>query len=65
MQEMFKRGILILGTHNVTLAHGKSEIRKIVSAYSKVLPMLSENIARGSLVENTDVPPLAALFRVR
>ena len=65
MQEMFRRGILILGTHNVTLAHGKSEIRKIVSAYSEVLPMLSENIARGSLVEKTDVTPLAALFRVR
>ena len=65
MQEMFKRGILVLGTHNVTLAHKKSVIRKVVAAYSEVLPKLSENINRGSLVENTKVEPLSPLFRVR
>lgn len=65
MQEMFNHGILILGTHNVTLAHQKLATHKIVEAYSNVLPKLSHNIIHGTLADNTKVEPLAPLFRVR
>jgi glutamate-1-semialdehyde 2,1-aminomutase len=65
MQEVFKRGLLVLSTHNITLAHQPKVISKIVDIYSEVFGTLNSAIFDGTLREQLVVEPLAPLFKVR
>ncbi|CAN2169836.1 HemL Glutamate-1-semialdehyde aminotransferase [Candidatus Nanopelagicaceae bacterium] len=65
MQEMFKYGVLILNSHNISLAFGKKEQKIVLSAYSKTLHKLSEGIATEKLQDMLLVEPLTPLFKVR
>lgn len=65
LQEMFREGILVLSTHNVSLAHGKNELKKIVNGYEKVLTRLSRALSTGDLRNRLEVQPLEPLFKVR
>ena len=65
LQEMFFRGILILGSHNVTLCHDASSIEKIRLAYLEVLALIQEVERLGSYKDHLLVEPLKPLFRVR
>jgi glutamate-1-semialdehyde 2,1-aminomutase len=65
MQECFKEGILVLGTHNVTTAHNSKVIKKIGSSYSKIFSKIRRELNRKSLKNNLEVKPLAPLFKVR
>ena len=40
LQEMFNRGLLILGSHNISYAHNQSDIDALLSAYDEVMPIL-------------------------
>lgn len=64
-QETFKRGVLVLSTHNVTLAHNSKQREAIIEVYSEVADLLSDAISSGSLRELLEVEPLTPLFRVR
>jgi glutamate-1-semialdehyde 2,1-aminomutase len=65
MQEMFRSGILILSTHNVTLAHNKKIRGVIISNYERVLTLLKKAISSGNLKDKLEVVPLKPLFKVR
>ena len=65
MQEMFRSGILILSTHNVTLAHNKKIRGVIISKYERVLTLMKKAISSGNLKEKLEVVPLKPLFKVR
>lgn len=65
MQEMFRSGILILSTHNVTLAHNKKIRGIIISKYERILTTMKKTISEGKLKEKLEVIPLEPLFRVR
>jgi glutamate-1-semialdehyde 2,1-aminomutase len=65
MQEMFANGILVLGTHNVTLAHNEKVINRIVSIYDEILSNISNHLIQGDLKGQLLVPPLKPLFKVR
>ena len=65
MQEMFQRGVLILNTHNVSLAFGKKDFKVVMKAYSATLKALSRAIEQRNLREQLLVKPLAPLFKVR
>jgi glutamate-1-semialdehyde 2,1-aminomutase len=65
MQEMFFEGILILGSHNMTLAHDASAINKIAIAYEKVLKRIQAIEFEDSYDKNLLVQPLKPLFKVR
>ena len=65
MQEMFQKGILILNTHNVTLAHSNRDIYKIENAYLEVLTNMKNSIEDGTLKSKLRVKPLQPLFKVR
>lgn len=65
MQEMFRRGILILSTHNITLAHSKNIRKKIIRSYEEVLDLMNTEISKGSLAAKLEVEPLKPLFKVR
>jgi glutamate-1-semialdehyde 2,1-aminomutase len=65
MQEMFDTGILILSTHNVSLAHKQKELKEIIKGYEIVLGKMKKVIRSGQLRENLRVSPLDPLFKVR
>ena len=65
MQEIFEAGVLVLGTHNISLAHGPKEQRLIIDAYDRVLTRLSRNLNTGELRKMLKVQPLEPLFKVR
>lgn len=65
LQEMFKRGILTLGTHNLSYAHTQADINKLLSVYSEVFPIIVRSIAKNTLLEQLNCKPLQPLFKVR
>ncbi|WP_249872148.1 aminotransferase class III-fold pyridoxal phosphate-dependent enzyme [Oceanobacillus saliphilus] len=65
MQELFKRGILMYGTHNMSYAHSSEDLRKLFLAYDEVFSDLSSTLASKSLLEQLNCNPLKPLFKVR
>ena len=65
LQELFGRGILFLGTHNLSAAHSAEDIETLSATYSELLPELAELARRGSVRERLRCEPLEPLFRVR
>lgn len=65
MQEIFQEGVLVLNSHNISQAHDRKIIVKIIDAYSKVFGKIEKAISQGSLREGLHVSPLEPLFKVR
>jgi glutamate-1-semialdehyde 2,1-aminomutase len=65
MQEVFKRGLLVLGTHNITLAHSSKISNEIIGIYKDVFEMLSIALESETLHIDLEVDPLKPLFKVR
>ena len=65
MQEIFQEGILVLNSHNISRAHDKKIIMKIIESYSKVFGRIQTAISNGSLKQHLRVSPLEPLFKVR
>ena len=65
MQEIFKRGVLVLSTHNVSLAHKPQIVERISDAYGEVFCEMRRVIDAGTLRQKLEVEPLKPLFKVR
>jgi len=65
MQEMFYQGVLILGSHNMTLAHDDDAIQIIGRAYSITLEKLLQVERKQSYNKDLLVDPLQPLFKAR
>ncbi len=65
LQEIFARGLFMLGTHNLSYAHGDEEVSHLVSVYREVLPMLAEAVQAGDVERRLVCAPLKPLFAVR
>ena len=65
MQELHQRGILSVGTHNLSYAHSIADIEQLLSVYSAVLPDIGDKLNSNSLKSATRCPPLVPLFKVR
>ncbi len=65
LQEMFQRGVLTLGTHNLTFAHGDAEFERLLGAYDEVFPLLREAVRERRLGQYLRCAPLEPLFKVR
>jgi glutamate-1-semialdehyde 2,1-aminomutase len=65
LQEMFKRNILTLGTHNLNYSHTKKDIDILLSTYKEVLPLIKKNIQEDTLIENINGDILKPLFKIR
>jgi len=65
LQEVFKRGILTLGSHNISFSHTKEDIDKLIVVYTEVLPMVKQHIDNQTLLENIQAKVLESLFKVR
>jgi glutamate-1-semialdehyde 2,1-aminomutase len=65
LQEFFARGILSLGTHNLSYAHGDADIARLLAVYDEVLPLLGAAAHEGRINELLRCKPLEPLFKVR
>ena len=65
LQEMFKRGILVLSTNNVTTTLSQKDISKILTAYAEVFEAISQALERESLDALLECQPIVPLFKVR
>jgi glutamate-1-semialdehyde aminotransferase len=65
LQEMFRRGILTLGSHNISFSHTKKDVDELIAVYAKVLPMVKQHIEENSLLENIHGDVLQPLFKIR
>ena len=64
-QEMFKRRVLILGSHNISFSHSKDDMDVLLKAYKVVLPLIKKYIEQENLLENIHGDILKPLFKVR
>ena len=65
LQEVFARGILIIGSHNMTYAHSDADISKLLKVYDEVFAMIKEVLTRKNLNELLQTEPLVPLFKIR
>jgi glutamate-1-semialdehyde aminotransferase len=65
IQEVFKRGIYTLGTHNLSYAHSESDIETLLKCYQEVFRLIKSSIASGTLKSHLRCEPLVPLFQVR
>ncbi len=65
MQEIFERGILAFGTHNISFAHSVADIDRLLAVYDEVFPILRAGAIDGRIDELLRCKPLVPLFRLR
>lgn len=65
LQETLKRGIITLGTHNLSFSHNKREVDRLIEVYAEVLPMIKWHVNNQTLLENIHGEILKPLFKVR
>jgi glutamate-1-semialdehyde 2,1-aminomutase len=65
MQELFARGILAYGTHNLSYAHSEQDIDRLLAAYDEVFPLLRAGALEGRMSELLRCKPLEPLFKLR
>ncbi len=64
-QEILARGILSLGTHNLTHAHSQADLDALFDAYEEVFPLLARAVRDRRIAQYLRCAPLEPLFRVR
>lgn len=65
LQEVFARGILTLGTHNLSYAHSDADIARLLTVYDEVFPIIADAVKHGRLADHLRCKPLEPLFKVR
>jgi glutamate-1-semialdehyde 2,1-aminomutase len=65
LQEMLARGVMTLGTHNMSYAHDEADVAKLLSAYREVMPILADAVRNRALKQLLKCEPLQPLFKVR
>ncbi|MCH7576052.1 MAG: aminotransferase class III-fold pyridoxal phosphate-dependent enzyme [Candidatus Marinimicrobia bacterium] len=64
-QEMFERGILTMGTHNLSYSHSAEDISALLGHYDEVLPEIHALTLEGTLRQRLRCEPLVPLFTLR
>src|SRR5258708_4211052 len=65
MQELHQRGLLSVGTHNISYAHSKADIAALIGAYADVLPTIGKLLDADALRTTLRCKPLVPLFKIR
>jgi len=65
MQEMFRRGVLILGTHNINVSMQERDLKQVANAYYQTLELLVRLDSNSEILANLKAQPLQQLFKVR
>ena len=62
-QELFKRGIMWSGFHNMCFSHSDEDIARTLAAYGEVLALLKAAIEAGDVAHRLEGEPVEAVFR--
>jgi glutamate-1-semialdehyde 2,1-aminomutase len=65
LQEMFARGILCIGTHNMSYSHSDADLERIFAVYCEVIPLLTAAVRHKNIESMLLCEPLLPLFKVR
>jgi glutamate-1-semialdehyde 2,1-aminomutase len=65
LQEVFAKGLLVLGTHNITLSHSDTVIDKILNIYDETFFELAMSLESENLASKLKVEPIVPLFKIR
>jgi glutamate-1-semialdehyde aminotransferase len=65
MQEMFKKGILVLSTHNNSLSLTAKIADRVINAYGEVISDISKRLSDGSLLDKLQVDPVQPVIKLR
>lgn len=65
LQEVFARGMLTIGTHNMSYAHSEADVARVLAIYDEVFPQLKDVVENGNLERRLHCKPLEPLFKVR
>jgi glutamate-1-semialdehyde 2,1-aminomutase len=65
LQEVFARGLLTLGTHNLSYAHSDGDIDRVLGVYDEVFPLLKSAVSERRLAQLLRCKPLEPLFKLR
>ena len=65
LQEGLRRGLLALGTHEVTTAHTDEDLELAATALTEAVNVVAEGMADGDLRSRLECEPILPLFRVR
>jgi glutamate-1-semialdehyde 2,1-aminomutase len=65
MQEIMERGILSVGTHNMSYAHTEADVERLLAVYAEVLPGVGRALDTGTLHQQLRCKPLEPLFKLR
>jgi len=63
--ELAARGVLSLGSHNISYAHGEEDMAQAVGAYDGALGAIRVALDSGDFEARMKVPPLVPVFAVR
>ena len=62
-QELLRRGVLWSGFHNMSLAHGESEVDELLDAYAEALAVVEAAVATETVRERLEGEPIDPVFR--
>ncbi|MBF8271062.1 MAG: aminotransferase class III [Magnetococcales bacterium] len=65
MQEILARGILGLGSHNVSYSHSVGDVERLISVYGEVFPIIKDAVDNKQMARFLRCEPLQPLFKVR
>lgn len=65
LQEIFSRGILALGGHNMCYAHSDADVDRLLVVYDEVFGLLGTALRKGSVQGLLRTDPLVPLFKIR
>ncbi len=65
IQEVFKRGVYTLGTHNLSYSHSEADIGELLACYREVFGLIARGLKDGTLAGLLECEPLPPLFKVR
>jgi hypothetical protein len=65
MQEMFKKGILVLSTHNNSLSLTEKIADRVINTYGEVISDMSKSLSDGSLLYKLQVDPVQPIIKLR
>ncbi len=65
LQEMFERGILTLGTQNMSYSHSDEDVAQLLSVFDSVLGVLNDAIYNCKLRDYLKCKPIEPVFKIR
>ncbi|MDH5543552.1 MAG: aminotransferase class III-fold pyridoxal phosphate-dependent enzyme [Nitrospinota bacterium] len=65
LQEMFEKGILTIGSNNMSYAHSSEDVAKALDAYVSAMKKISDGLKTGKIAKMLKAEPIRPLFKVR